>query len=535
MIKNIQLPGLKTIASLAAYLLFAGAYYQLPLFSFNQNTYFLSGLAHAGYGYLSADRLAGQTDHILVFSTIVSLVHTHGSHWVFYVMLCGLAMVYAASLQAIAARTSEATSRIHETAIFFALFTLIHCAWVLNLFANLLPGLWRVAPRFQLLATLSTEGMAGQYILGPYLQPSAFGVLLITSLAFFVYGREYIAILCAVAAATVHPTYILHAGILTAAFMTVLLSEKRTLIAAKVGILAVVVIAPILLYVAILFHSSSPVLLTEAQTILVDVRIPHHAQLSVWFSKHSCIQLAIVLLGIGLSYRRGRLFYVLVLCTTASIGLTILQVVFDSPGLALLFPWRLSTWMVPTCATITIGAVAASIAKAIDRCSPPRLVQSVGVCFFWLSFAFLAETCFLGAKRTISAALAEPHDDVVSYAKANACLGQTYLVPLEYEGFRLASGLPIFVDWKSHPYREAEVCEWYDHLQYAKAFYQAERSDDAAAALASIQRIARITHVIVETEKEHLLNTNQVQPIFRGGRHVLLRLTRDERVERRAF
>lgn len=68
-------------------LLFAGAYYQTPLFSKNQNTYLLNGLARAGYGNLSSDWLANQTDHIPLFSRIVSVVERLDAHGLFYALL----------------------------------------------------------------------------------------------------------------------------------------------------------------------------------------------------------------------------------------------------------------------------------------------------------------------------------------------------------------------------------------------------------------------------------------------------------------
>jgi hypothetical protein len=91
-----NVPGLKlrVIPVVAACLLFAGANYQWPLFSSNQNTYFLSGLAHAGFGHLSSDWLAQQTDPVPVFSALVSLVHGLGGHWMFYVLHGLLAAIY---------------------------------------------------------------------------------------------------------------------------------------------------------------------------------------------------------------------------------------------------------------------------------------------------------------------------------------------------------------------------------------------------------------------------------------------------------
>jgi len=44
-------------------------------------------------------------------------------------------------------------------------------------------------------------------------------------------------------------------------------------------------------------------------------------------------------------------------------------------------------------------------------------------------------------------------------------------VPLNFEQFRIKSGRPIFVDWKSHPFKDTEVIEWRRRIEVAnKAF-----------------------------------------------------------------
>lgn len=517
-------------AFLAACILFAGAYYQWPLFSNNQNAYFLKGLARAGCGNLSADWLANQTDHVPVFSSIVSLVHSHGRHWMFYILFCGLAAAYASSLAAVVIRLYDGGFRVLQAAVFFSLLTLLHCAWVLDTLSMVIPGLWRIAPIFQKLAALSTNGVAGQYILGPFLQPSAFGILLITSVACFLYEKEFVAILCAVLSATLHPTYVLHAAILTAAYMIVLLTERRTRKALAVGATAILLILPTILYVSIVLHPTSPAALSKAQTILVGTRIPHHAKVSAWMSRASYFQIAVVLAGLAASYRRRRLFSVIALSMAASIGLTIVQVASGSMSLALLFPWRLSAWLVPLSAAVLLGGLSVGVTGIIDRFAPSRYVRRVKVCIVCLSFAFLAGSFLIGARRTILGKHSEPYDHVMSYAKANSKSRQTYLVPLEFERFRLATGLPIFIDWKSHPYRDDEVLEWHERIRLAKAFYQAENADDAAVALESIRKRSPVTHVILEAGQEGLLDAKRYRPVFQDGKYMVVEVPGDGRV-----
>lgn len=516
-LENTRLPYVKAAALLAASLVFAGAYYQWPLFSSNQNTYFLAGLAKAGYGHLSSDWLANQTDHIPAFSWIVSWVHTYAGHWMYYVLFFGLVAVYAASLMAIVARLYAPVWRVHEVALFVALLTLVH-------------GAWMVGDGFEWFATFLTDGLAGQYILGPFLQPSAFGVLLIASLACFLYKREFAAIACAVIAGTVHPTYALHAGILTGAYMLVLVMERRPERALAVGALAALLILPIVVYVVVFLRPTDPLLLSEAQAILFEERFPHHAKISAWFAANSStmveagLKLAIVVGGIVMSYRSRRLLVVLTFCAAVAFGLSLVQVLTGSRSLALLFPWRLSTWLIPVCSAILLGGLSVSAARAAERLTPAQLVPIGRASVVLLSVVVLLGSFYLGAKRTARGLLSEHQNEVLSYARTNARDGQTYLVPLKYEKFRLGAGIPVFVDWKSHPYRDVEVLEWHDRVQLATAFYQADSPDVVVRALAAIQQHAHVTHVIVKSGDEHLLEALDVQPLVRDRKHVLAEL-----------
>src|SRR5262249_46612270 len=50
-----------------------------------------------------------------------------------------------------------------------------------------------------------------------------------------------------------------------------------------------------------------------------------------------------------------------------------------------------------------------------------------------------------------------------------------YLVPLDFEQFRIKSGRPIFVDSKSHPYKDIEVIEWKRRIGVAEQAFESLR------------------------------------------------------------
>lgn len=42
------------------------------------------------------------------------------------------------------------------------------------------------------------------------------------------------------------------------------------------------------------------------------------------------------------------------------------------------------------------------------------------------------------------------------------------VIPVDLQRFRLATGVPIFVDFKAIPYKDTDVLEWYKRLRFAE-------------------------------------------------------------------
>ena len=520
---------LSAVLLIGACLLFAGAYSQLPLFYNNQNTHFAWGLANAGFGHLSSDWYAQQTEHIPVFSALVSLVQLLDSHWIFYVLHGVLAAVYALSLFSIASSTFPSISGTLPLSIFFSILTLLHSPWIGNVYVNYVPDWTWVPSRLQTLAFLSTNGVAGQYILGPFLQPSAFGVLLITSLALFLHKKKIAAVMCAVFTATIETPYILHAALLTGSFMVFLLSKKDARSAVKVGGLALLLILPIVLYLVFTFHSTSSSATSTALSILFDERIPHHLKISYWFSQRTCIQLIIMFAGLVLSYMCKRLFVILAFCTICSFGLSLIQFMSGNLFLALLTPWRPFTWLIPVSTALVVGLFSLITANIISAFPAERIGRWVGTTFISLSVVFLAGMFFMGMTRTIAGVRTDSdRETVVSYAKKHSSKDQTYLITLRFEQFRLASGVPIFVDWKSVPFKDSELMEWYERVQLAKTFYEASNAADAGNALNNIlKNHALITDIVATHELGHLFNIPYLRPVFQDKEYIIFHLEKD--------
>jgi hypothetical protein len=75
------------------------------------------------------------------------------------------------------------------------------------------------------------------------------------------------------------------------------------------------------------------------------------------------------------------------------------------------------------------------------------------------------------------------------------------VIPYDFQRFRLHSGAPLFVDFKSVPYRDDEVLKWQDRIRVAQEVQQkldAGRLSDALVEL----RNHNITHLVLQASQE---------------------------------
>jgi hypothetical protein len=257
---------LRRVASFLLWsLIFAIAYAQSPLYTSNQNQYFLHGLARAGFGFLSRDWLANTLDPTPAFSRLVEYTYRLTSlevlFYVYYALLMG---IYLFSLLGIIKHsvwekelTPPAPPSLPgkgdeglgpRTLVFLALRHIHSAGWRFAL-SRLVGVNWTY---------LLEDGVADQRMLGPVFQPSTFGVLLLLSIYFFLRRRPYLAILAAVLAACFHPTYLLAAGVLTGAYLLTTGWEERDIHKPlALGALALLAVAPILVYVYRSFGGAS--------------------------------------------------------------------------------------------------------------------------------------------------------------------------------------------------------------------------------------------------------------------------------------
>lgn len=473
---------------------FSLAYTQSPLFTSNQNQYFLHGLARAGYGNLAQDWLANTLDPTPIFSLLVQVTHTwftfSPTYYLYYALLLG---VYLFSLIGIVSHFYDIRSSRSRFLVFIALLIALHSA-ALRFFLSRTIG--------YNLAYIFEDGLADQRLLGPVFQPSSFGAFLLLSIYLFLRGRTFWAVLSAVLAATVHPTYLLSAASLVGAYMLSIAAPVFPKLAAWLGVqipsrvfragvarnkhslranfgspipqalgtglVALVAVAPILVYAYVQFGSTPAETSALAREILTGYRIPHHALASWWFDISAGIKIGLICGALFLT-RRQRIFPLLFVPALVAAFLTLVQVATGSSVLALIFPWRLSTFLVPLSSALILAWLVSSLfddfSMWADRYSRPAIILSM----FLLSAVVIAGSIRLVLDFQRKAA--EPEGKMTAFVARSSLPGQVYLTPIKLQDFRLESGAPAYVDFKSIPYRDEDVLEWYRRVRLADEFY----------------------------------------------------------------
>jgi hypothetical protein len=483
--------GLAAACALAI-LSFGLAYGQSPLYTSNQNQYFLHGAARAGIGFLSEDWLANTADPTPVFSWVVEWTYRLLPPEAFYVEYLLLFGVYLAGLWLLGDALLELRTSGTRALLFLALIVVLHSAALRVVQGRLLGGTWEY---------LWDGGVASQRLLGTVFQPSSFGVLLLLSVGLFAQGKTAWACASAALAACVHPTYLLPAAILVLAYCLVTWGDTRSLRRpVRFGLLALTLVTPIVLYVAINLGPTGPDNFAEAQRILVQQRVPHHALPEAWLDATVIVKLTLI--GLALIVARStHIGRVLALAGAAGLLLTGLQAFTGSATLALLFPWRISAVLVPASVGLLSGWIARRATSDLHPMGKTwQHIVSIGcvTAVFLLAAAGMVGFLLQRAERS-----ADPAAGMIRFVGEHTHSGEVYLIPAALQEFRLATGAPALVDRKSIPYLDVDVIEWSDRMRLAGWFYRELPAEVDCSLLDTLSDRYGVTHVVLD---EALLN-----------------------------
>ncbi len=515
--------------------LFAIAHTQSPVPFANQNQYLLHGVAAASDSPLRADWLATTADPTPAFSALVQFSDLLGGSWLLHaVFFVALAGYFLAAWQI-------ANPATHLRGLIFALlFTVVH-AGVLRW----LSGYWLSADYLWFFQC----GLANQYILGPGLQPSVVGVLLLAAVASYRHERPVLATALAAGTTLVHTTYLLPAGVLVAGFVTHLLLEKQRKLAVWSASVAVLLVLPSIIYTLAVFAPTDAATFAESQRILAEVRIPHHCRPARWFDWVAGVQIAWMLLGLWV-LRKSRLFVPLMVATGLAVVGTAVVLATNHPTLSLLFPWRITAMLVPVSTAAVLmravglgtspprppspagegGVQAADVAVPSPSQQEPLQLEHPplrrgeggrgGEVFFAVLFALLTVVSAavvyalgLGYREPISeggvfahvSATRQPEHVYLIRAKFPAAgkdftgvYSKTFTPPdpqfSDLARFRLATRARLFADFKAIPYKDADVLEWHRRVAAAERWYARKAWDDGIAGELAAEGI---THAVV--------------------------------------
>ncbi|MSR54720.1 MAG: hypothetical protein EXS09_15750 [Gemmataceae bacterium] len=513
--------------------LFALAHTQAPEYFSNQHHYFLHGFAQANVGQLNEDWLANTKDPTPVYSWLVAKAYSSVGPFAFQIVYFVLLGVYFESMRQLIGALPGFPDRGPARVLFLTLFLTVHAAILRVLFVRLTGVDY---------AWYAQAGLAAQYLLGPGLQPSAFGVLLITSLAAFVNQRPLLASVLAASVCVLHATYLLPAGLMVFAYCVVLVREKQMRTALIGGAIALVIVAPTLVFSAQTFLGGDADQLREAQRIFSRIRIPHHTSFERWFDVVAGVQIGVMGVGLLLA-QKTRLFLVLLIPAVAGLLLAIVQIRTDSDSLALLFPWRFSVLLMPISGAIILGKLANGLASLR---APRALVASCTLMAVALAISgIIVMTNGLGYYTN-------PDElPLLHHIRENKRPGEVYLIPAKFptlkkespasqsktfappvrsgavgipvdlQRFRLSTEAPIYIDFKAPPYEASEILEWHRRLGNAEKWY-ANRNWDSNGFWIQV-RSEGITHVVTTTDKK-IEGVALGEPVYEDASYLVYRI-----------
>ncbi len=463
---------------------FALAYSQDTLFTSNQNTKFISGLAHAGYRDIASDWMAGITDPFPLFSWLLVLQYKAfglfvGIHLSFFVIVA----VYAAMAIWLARNLLANEEGWQRTLLIFSLIWLfVHSSEIKEYWLILLP-----------------DGLADQYILRSAYQPVSFGVLLFIGVAAYIRGHPVMAAVFIILAPLFHPTYIISSALIATAMVFLpanraleIAWEKRALFLS----LVLVAIVPYAIWSIQTLSSGDPEIQSRAHSLLAEIRIPHHAIPSKWIVGDTLkfFVMSIVAAWLGRKWLPGQLVFVILLFIVATVAWAIIA---PNPTLEVIAPWRVSSFIAPLSWIIILVSVTRWLTQIINHISfsVSRRVVRAGLIIVFSAASLIGIYRFHAVYK-----YKKTHDfyNVSRYLEAYHQAGNQYMVPVSEMYIRLEAGVPVFATWKSHPTRDNELLQWYERINVARTIYD-DRVDSSE--ISALTDSYPVTHIICPADK----------------------------------
>ena len=468
-------------------ILFGLAYAQKAIFTENQNTKFITGLAYAAYGDIASDWMAKITDPFPFFTYLFKWTYQIlGLHLGVHLLFLLLAGAYALFGVWIAKNLLETDTPQSKALWIFSFFWLfIHTEGLRQFWGHFFP-----------------DGLAYQYLMGEYFQPCCFGAFLLGGIGAYAAKRFIIAAFCFIIAPMFHPTY-LFAALLVPLSLSLLPANHHMKIKWKKRILFLVITGAVLIPYGLwnvnTLTSGDPALREKAYEILTKTRIPHHALPSHW-SFRLTLQFFIVGFLAAWSAKRhliGQILMVLMSVAALSVGFASF---FYNPTLAAIAPWRVSVLAAPLSWVVLLSKFSKWVSTKLQEKG-----QNTFKKFRNIAAGLAIIACLVGIVETYANyqdKTKRPDYAISKFMARYHNPGYLYLIPLNLKNLRLEAGVPVYVTSKSHPTRDVEFLSFHERTKIAKKLYDPSTPIDL--------------HEIAETLADNGI-THIVWPVDRGA------------------
>jgi hypothetical protein len=246
-------------------------------------------------------------------------------------------------------------------------------------------------------------------------------------------------------------------------------------------------VLPPLLHTTIQFMPTTNDLTVRASYILAREKIPFHAIPMQWVTALDALKIFMIAVA-AYVYRKQheRLAFVIAISLFLGLVVTAVFAFLDDDRLLLLFPWRVSAVLAPIAFVLIVSGVLNRFRHTWIYNNQKLLfipiillagcVQFMKVYHDYPGFipAYWIEATFKSGVYNVKAQDRFDKMNVINWAKTQDPT-DLYLVPLDFEQFRIKSGRPIFVDWKSHPFKDVEVIEWKRRVEVAEKTFKSLR------------------------------------------------------------
>jgi hypothetical protein len=152
---------------------------------------------------------------------------------------------------------------------------------------------------------------------------------------------------------------------------------------------------------------------------------------------------------------------------------SLVQLMTNSDSLALMAPWRVSVLLVPLSVCLILAFLVSGLVDLFRMNRPVFLLVFVPVALY---VVFINVRGGLDLQDMYGSGRKERRlVQMMEAVKAEKQPGELYMVPPKdnlFDDFRLFTGAPTFITWKSHPYQDVEFLEWNKRVEQADRFYK---------------------------------------------------------------